>query len=166
MLRLARVCSLSMRDIVKKQTNKKNLVCVIMLKRESLSGNDGGFIALQVWRRFPLVMNILFTRMQCDTSFGDAFQDKDKLSANTQISCDASISSYIGRCAHTRPVVQAAYAASFSAFIALAHLKLEKYDEENHKLDCFPSDYTLFVSYPQPHRSFHLLQVQAASSSL
>lgn len=94
MLRLARVRSLSTRDIVKKKTNKKNVVSVIMRKRESLGGGNG-CIALQVQRRFPLVLNILFTRMQCDTSFGDAFQDKDKLSANKQRSCDASITSYI-----------------------------------------------------------------------
>lgn len=71
-----------------------------MRKRESLGGGNG-CIALQVRRRFPLVLNILFTRMQCDTSFGDAFQDKDKLSANKQRSCDASITSYIVLYAHT-----------------------------------------------------------------
>lgn len=87
-------------DVGHCKKKKKNVVCVIMRKRESLGGGNG-CIALQVRRRFPLVLNILFTRMQCDTSFGDVFQDKDKLSANKQRSCDAPITSYIVLYAHT-----------------------------------------------------------------
>lgn len=136
MLNLARERSLSMRHIVKN-------VCVIMRKQESL-GSDGGSngcIALQVRCRFPLVPNILFTRMQCDTSFRETFQDKDKLSANKLRSSGATISSFIILYVHTlfQQFTLLLSLLPLHGHISNLNISMILYDGEYHELDYFPS---------------------------
>lgn len=157
MLNLARERSLSMRRIVKN-------VCVIMRKQESLGSDGGGSgcIALQVRCRFPLVPNILFTRMQCDTSFRETFQDKDKLSANKLRSSGATISNFI--VLHVHKLFQ-----QFTLLLSLLPLH-GHISNLNISHDMMKNIMSLIISLPFAHvcvliLSFYFLQVQPASLS-